>query len=167
MCTGVTDEFLGSVPVFLPKLTVLDVSMSSITSRGCCHLARSPALRKVDISACPGLSEQTIEALVGGKFGDGDVNEVYDEQNIIELLGLTKGSGSVSKLTSIGARFAEGVDSNMLDFLATQAPHLQTLDLRHHRGNDLKKGLFSPMKMSLRKLRQNGVEVAFSRVSGG
>jgi len=170
MCTAITDDFLESVPLFLVNLTFLDISMCSITSRGCCHLARMPALRTVDISACPELSGQALAALVTGKHPppsicDDAVNEILDDdQDMMQKLGLTRENGSVSQLTTIAARFAEGIDANLLDTLATCAPHLHTLDLRHYRGNDLKTGFLSPMKMSLRKLRQNGMEVAFSRV---
>ncbi|KAL7530519.1 hypothetical protein ACHAXR_003539 [Thalassiosira sp. AJA248-18] len=167
MCSGITDDFLDSVPLFLTKLTFLDISMSSITAYGCCHLARMPTLREVNISACPALSGKSIRALVTGKppsptACDVDVTGIDNEQYTMEMLGLTRGRGSVSQLKYIAARFAKGVDANLLDIVATQAPHLQSLDLRHYRGNDLKTGLLSPLKMSLRKLRQKGVEVSIS-----
>ena len=168
MCTGITDDFLESVPLFLPKLSFLDVSMSSVTSLGCCHLARLPALREVDISSCPGLSGQAIKALIEGKVGDINANDIDGDQYLMERMGVIRGSATVSQLRSIAARFAKGVDANVLDTLADSCtlPHLQTLDFRHYRGNEFKTGFLSPVKLSLRKLRQNGVDVAFSRVPG-
>jgi hypothetical protein len=163
MCSGITDVFLESVPHFLTKLIILDVSMTAITSRGCCHLAKMPALRAVDISACPGLNWHTIKALVEGKVDEADINEEND-QHLMHMPGLSRENGSVSLLTSISARFANEIDCVFLESLATQAPYLQCLDIRHHREKDLKTGSLSPLKTSLRKLRRNGVEVAFSSI---
>ena len=165
MCSGVTDDFLDSVAIFLSKLTFLDVSMTSITSLGCCHLARSPSLRRVDISACPGLSGQSIKALVTGTVCDDSFDETDDNEDLMKQLNLAREEGSASQLTSIAARFAENIDTKTLDILVTRAPNLLSLDMRHYRGNDLKTGLFSPLKMALRNLRHNGVDVAISRVS--
>ena len=164
MCSGITDVFLESVPRFLTKLVILDVSMTAITFRGCCHLAKLPALRAVDISACPGLNWQTIEAIVEGKVGDADINDVDDDQHFMHRLDLLRKSDSVSLLTSISARFANEIDGVFLESLASRAPYLQYLDIRHHRGPDLNTGFLSPFKTSLRKLRRKGVEVAFSSI---
>mmetsp|Transcript_979 Transcript_979/g.1786 ORF Transcript_979/g.1786 Transcript_979/m.1786 type:complete len:178 (-) Transcript_979:120-653(-) len=172
MCTGITDDFLDSVPLFLVNLTSLDLSHSSITSRGCCHLARLPSLQSVDISACTALRGRCIKALVTGRHPhifptrDYDEFDIIDEDQFIiqQQLGLTRETGSLSQLTSIAARYAnDGIDDNLLNTLAAYAPNLHTLDLRHYRGNDLKMGCLSPMKISLRKLRQNGMKVAFTR----
>mmetsp|Transcript_14795 Transcript_14795/g.31866 ORF Transcript_14795/g.31866 Transcript_14795/m.31866 type:complete len:440 (-) Transcript_14795:116-1435(-) len=172
MCAGITDDFLDSVPLFLVNLTSLDLSHSSVTSRGCCHLARLPSLQSVDISACTALRGRCIEALITGRHPhiflacDYDEFDIIDEDQFIiqQQLGLARETESLSQLTSIGARYANGgIDDNLLNTLATYAPNLHTLDLRHYRGNDLKTGCLSPMKMSLRKLRQNGMKVAFTR----
>lgn len=163
MCSGITDDFLDSLPLFLTKLTTLDVSMTSITALGCCHLARLPSLREVDISACPVLSGQAINALVSGKHPcASEVIGMNDEKRIMQNLGLIRENGSASRLTSITARFANDIDAHLLDTLDTRAPHLQTLDLQYYGGRDLKTGFLSPLKMSLRNLRQNGVDVKFS-----
>jgi len=164
MCPGITDVFLESVPHFLTKLIILDVSMTAITSRGCCHLAKLPALRAVDISACPGLNWHTIKALLEGKADEADINEGNDDQHLMQRSGMLRENGGVSLLTSISARFANEIDGVFLDSLATRAPYLQCLDIRHYRETDLKTGFLSPLKTSLRKLRRNGVEVAFSNI---
>jgi len=168
MCTAITDDFLESVPLFLSNLNYLDVSMSSITPRGCSHLACLPALRTVDVSACPELNGQALTALVTGKHPSSDCpndeNGINDDELIMQRLGLKREKGSLSQLTAISARFAKGIDANILDTLAKFAPHLQTLDLRHYQGNDIKDGFLCQMKLSLRKLHQNGVEVAISIV---
>lgn len=163
MCAGIGDHFLDTMASFLTKLSVLDLSMTGITSIGCSYLARMPALREVDISGCDKLSGDAIKALVEGRIGDGsDTDEkMYNDQNTMEHLGLIKEDGSASQLTFIAARFAEGVDANVLETVARKAPNLKVLDLRHHRGHDAKAEYKSPLKLSLRKLRQRGVKVAF------
>ena len=163
MCAEINDDFIESMHIFFTKLTALDVSMTSITSRGCFHLARLPSLLEVDISACSNLCGQSIAALVEGKVLDEYINDMNDEQYLMQKLGKTNEISNLSQLTSISARFAKGIDESVLDKLGTLAPNLKCLDLRHYRGNDLKTGFLSPLKMSLRNLMRNGVSVAFSR----
>lgn len=165
MRSGIDGTFLNTLPLFLRKLAYLDVSMTSILSTAFCHLAHLPALREVDISACKLLSGDAINSLV---TGIPHCSHVHIRKSLVTYMtwyiAQSRGNGSGSQLRAISARFAKDIDANLLDSLTKEAPHLKTLDLRHYQGNDLKTGLLSPLKMSLRKLQQNGVEVALSRV---
>ena len=163
MCRRITDRFIEYIPKLCPKLEVLDVSMCSITSNGCRSLFYAQALREVDISACPGLNGHAIQGLITGeilddKDGSNDVN-CLDAPEIQR-----KRDGVTSRLVSISAQYMTDMDSSVLDLIAVHAPQLRRLDLRHNQvssNTDL-----SLLKLGLRRLRQNGVQVAFSRSIG-
>lgn len=160
ICKGITDAFLEYIPTRLTKLEVLDVSMCPISAKGCRSLFRAQSLRAVNVSACPELNKHAIRALVTGIIEcDGkDVPDSGDELDEIEFL---RRRGNVSQLISVSAQYMKELDSKLLDVMTVCAPHLRRLDLRHYQ--DIVNTDLSQFKISLRKLQQNGVRVAFSR----
>ncbi|KAK1735529.1 leucine-rich repeat protein [Skeletonema marinoi] len=165
-CQGITDAFMECVSTHLTKLQALDVSMCPITAKGCTSLFCAPSLREVDISACPELNAHAIRALVTGQIGcdDKDAPDSVDvlDENETELL---RRKGNVSQLISISAQYMKEIDANLLDVMTSYAPHLRRLDLRHYQ--EIDNTDLSSFKMSLRKMQQNGVQVAFSRSNIG
>mmetsp|Transcript_22338 Transcript_22338/g.45358 ORF Transcript_22338/g.45358 Transcript_22338/m.45358 type:complete len:419 (+) Transcript_22338:292-1548(+) len=159
-CKGITDEFLDSIPVFLRHLHTLDLSMCSITSRGCRALSHSPSLRNVNISACLGTNGEAIQDLVTGNFSVTDIGE-NDGQEGIQLQ-LMKGRHSKSKLTSIVAQFATGIKATSLKTIITHAPNLKMLDIRHYQGGNLMDS--DTAKTYLRELKCKEVDVEYSTV---
>jgi hypothetical protein len=159
MCQGITDAFMECVSTYLMKLQTLDVSMCPITAKGCCSLSRSQSLREVDISACAELNAYAIRALVTGQ-SECD-KRAPDSADILDETELLWRKDNVSHLISISAQYVKELDANLLDVMAVYAPHLRRLDLRHYQ--DIDNAGLSPLKLSLRKLQQNGVQVAFSR----
>lgn len=163
MCRRITDRFIEYIPKLCPKLEILDASMCSITANGCRSLFYAQALREVDISACPGLNGHAIQGLITGeidddKDGSNDVN-CLDSPEIQR-----KRDGVTSRLVSISAQYMTDMDSSVFDLIAVYAPQLRRLDLRHNQvssNTDL-----SLLKSGLQRLRQNGVQVAFSRSIG-
>ncbi len=163
MCRRITDRFIEYIPKLCPKLEILDVSMcSSITANGCRSLFYAQALREVDISACPGLNGRAIQGLIMGEIID-DKDESNDV-NCLDAPEVQRRDGVTSRLVSISAQHMTDMDSSVLDLIAVHAPQLRRLDLRHNQvssNTDL-----SLLKLGLRRLRQNGVQVAFSRSIG-
>ncbi|KAL7442395.1 hypothetical protein ACHAXM_008392 [Skeletonema potamos] len=162
MCQGITDDFMKCVSTHLTKLQALDVSMCPITARGCRSLSCVMSLREVDVSACPELNAHAIRALVTGKI---ECDKGAPEN--VELLHETEWlqrKDNASQLMSICAQYIKEMDANLLDVVALYAPHLKRLDLRHCQS--INSADLSPLKLSLRKLQQNGVQVAFSRSTG-
>lgn len=153
MCRGITDSFIERIPIFCSNIQILDVSMCSITVKGFHSLYHAIALREVDISACPHLNRQAINALLTGQSDEGGPDDV-------NMLRVHRKSDSFSQLMSISAQYAKEIDANLLDMIAIRAPHLRRLDLRHYQ---LSNTDLSPLKLSLRMLQQKGVQVAFSR----
>eukprot|EP00956_Cyclotella_meneghiniana_P044343 scaffold313230_cov76-Cyclotella_meneghiniana.AAC.1 len=176
MCKGVNDEVVVLSISKLKNLQELDLSMCSITTRACCHLAGLPNLRVIDISSALGVSGQSICSIVTGsipstykdsKFDveqDDDKNKYYHAQNE-ELSIFNPIQRKASNLTVISAQFAlSGVDEHMFAILIKHAPKLKTLDLRNYDGNDISKNSsLSPLKMAIRILERNGSNVMFSR----
>lgn len=160
ICKGITDAFLECIPLHLTRLQALDVSMCPITAKGCRSLFRAQSLREVDISACPELNKHAIRALVTGVivYDEKDAPDSGDELDEIEFL---RRRGNVSQLISISAQYMKELDSNLLDVMTVCAPHLRRLDLRHYQ--DIANTDLPQFKISLRKMQQNGVQVAFSR----
>ena len=162
MCKGITDAFMECIPMHLTKLQALDVSMCPVTAKGCSSLFRAQSLRKVDISACPELNMHAILALVTGviECDDEGAPDGVHELNEAEL---RRRSGTGSQLISLSAQYMEELDSNLLDVMTVCAPHLRRLDLRHYQ--DTVNTDLSQFKISLGKMQQNGIQVAYSRSS--
>lgn len=176
MCRGVNDEVVVLSISKLKKLQELDLSMCSITTRGCCHIARLRNLRVIDITSALGVSGQSICSIVTGsipstykdsKFDieqDDDKNKYYTAQNE-ELSVFSPVQRKTSNLTVISAQFAmSGVDEHMFSILMKHAPKLKTLDLRNYDGIDISKNSsLSPLKLAIRDLERRGTDVMFSR----
>lgn len=162
ICKGITDAFMECIPLYLTKLQALDVSMCPITAKGCRSLFCVQSLRAVDISACTQLNKHAIRALVTGIIvcDEKDAPDSGDELDEIEFL-RKRGNVNVSQLISISAQYMKEVDSNLLDVMTACAPHLRRLDFRHYQ--EVTNTNLSQFKLSLRKMQQNRVQVAFSR----
>lgn len=171
MCKGITDTFIDQLPEFFSKIQTLDLSMTSITSRGCFHLASLTSLQNLNISSISELDGRGIIALVTGKHQSkisdaegepGDKQQLSADEESFRIQ-YTIDRGRVSQLTTISAQFATDVNDLLFETLATQVPHLRNLDLRNCTGFDANGGIPSSLKQSLRLLTTNGVKVAFSR----
>jgi len=160
-CKGISDAFLECVPTQFTKLQALDVSMCPITVKGCQSLFHAQSLREVDISACPELNKHAIRALVTGLI-ECDEKDAPDNVEVLNETELRQRTCTrrVSQLISISAQYMKELDSSLLDDMAVSASHLRRLDLRHY--HDIDNTDLSPIKISLRKLQENGVHVAFS-----
>ena len=180
MCHGVNDEVLAIIASKLKNLQELNVSMCNITSRGCCHLARLPNLRIVDITSALGVSGQAIRSMVTGSYPssykdptcdlfDDDESNYYADDDVSVFISehSRETKESISNLRVIIAQFAtSGFNERLFDTLTTNAPHIDYLDLRNYTGNDIGKGITSPLKLSIRKLEKNGANIIFSRAKG-
>ena len=162
MCRRITDRFIEYIPKLCPKLEILDVSMCSITAKSCRSLFYAQALREVDISACSGLNGHAIRGLITGEILDD--KDGSNDVNCLDAPEVQRKRDSTSRLVSISAQYMTDMDSSVLDLIAVHAPQLRRLDLRHNQvssNTDL-----SLLKSGLQRLRQNGVQVAFSRSIG-
>ena len=180
MCHRVDDEVLALIASKLKSLQELNLSMCNITTRGCCHLACLPNLRVVDISSALGVSGQAIRSMITGSYPSGykdSTCELFDDEESVSNLDdevsvfISEYSGekreSISNLRVIVAQFAtSGFNEQLFETLAAKAPRLNYLDVRNYMGNDISKGIASPLKRSIRKLERNGANIIFSRAKG-
>ncbi|KAL3793812.1 hypothetical protein HJC23_006172 [Cyclotella cryptica] len=177
LCRKINDDIMDIIASKLNNLQLVDVSMCSITPRGCCHLARLSSLRIVNISSVSCVNGQAIQSLVTGycppnynKFGD-EFTEDEDSTEKADVSSDYKAAfgkiTNVSNLTAITAQFAtSGADERLFETLLRHAPHLKYLDLRNYLGDDVNTRSLSPVKLSVRKLTRNGTSIAFSRTKG-
>jgi hypothetical protein len=174
MCRKINDDIMDILASNLKNLQLLDVSMCSITPRGCCHLARLSTLRMVDISSVSCIDGQAIHSLVTGYcppkyniFGDDFSDDEYGTAKADLSADYQASHGkvaTVSNLVAIAAQFAtSGVDERLFETLIIHAPRLKYLDLRNYLGEDINTRSLSPVKLSVRKLIKNGTSIAFSR----
>lgn len=157
MCQGITDASMECVATYLTKLQALDVSMCQITAKGCRSLSCSQTLRVVDVSSCPELNAHAIRALVTGQI-ECDQEDAPDSVDIQDEIEPLRRKDNVSQLMSISAQYAKEIDANLLYVMEVYAPHLRRLDLRHYQDTG-----DADLSLSLQKLQQKGVQVAFSR----
>jgi hypothetical protein len=168
MCKKIDDEVLDlMISPHMKKLEELDLSMCSISAKGCCYLTRLRNLRVVDISSSFGVSGQAIRSMITGycpENYDGLGDELSDaehdcSENEEILIGVNR---LHSNLTVIAAQFANrGIDADLIETLAQRAPNLKSLDVRNYLGNVSKSSL-SPLKLSIRKLEMQGKAVLLS-----